>query len=148
MRVSSGDGERIPRDEAPTRERMIRIITMIMSVLVISICFLVPKAAAQSKYSKMAPVEQYLMEAEFDSPEFWNPKVRCAECLNRQAARSILPIADLRTRMVMAGHSKAEIVSALKAAFDNKQLPDLVVSYFAVFLCGSAPLRENRCTSE
>jgi hypothetical protein len=25
----------------------------------------------------------------------------------------------------MAGHSKAEIVSALKAAFDNKQLPDL-----------------------
>jgi len=27
-----------------------------------------------------------------------------------------LPIADLRTRMVMAGHSKAEIVSALKAA--------------------------------
>jgi len=23
-----------------------------------------------------------------------------------------------------------------------------VVSYFAVFLCGSAPLRENRCTSE
>jgi hypothetical protein len=27
--------------------------------------------------------------------------------------------------MVMAGHSKAEIVSALKAAFDNKQLPDL-----------------------
>ena len=58
MRVSSGDGERIPRDEAPTRERMIRIITMIMSVLVISICFLVPKAAARSdKYSKMAPVE-------------------------------------------------------------------------------------------
>jgi hypothetical protein len=25
----------------------------------------------------------------------------------------------------MAGHSKAEIVSAIKAAFDNKQLPDL-----------------------
>jgi len=31
--------------------------------LVISICFLVPKAVAQSdKYSKMAPVDQYLME--------------------------------------------------------------------------------------
>ena len=25
----------------------------------------------------------------------------------------------------MAGHSKAEIVSALETAFDNKQLPDL-----------------------
>ncbi len=32
-------------------------------------------------------------------PEFWNPKVRGAECLNGQAARSILPIADLRTSM-------------------------------------------------
>jgi len=63
--------------------------------------------------------------AAFDSPEFWNPKVRGAECLNRQAARSIVPIAELRTRMVMASHSKAEIVSALKAAFANKQLPDL-----------------------
>ena len=64
------------------------------------------------------------MEA-FDSPEFWNPKVRGAECLNPQAARSILPIADLRTTMVMAGHSKVEILSALKAAYDNKRLPDL-----------------------
>jgi hypothetical protein len=157
---------------AATRERVIRIMA---SVLVISISFLVPKAAAQSdKYSKMAPVDQYLMErnaeillarsaapdsissdatilvlgrqgyetavrgkngfvcmverswmAAFDSPEYWNPKVRGAECLNRQAARSILPIAELRTRMVMTGHSKAEIVSAIKAAFANKQLPDL-----------------------
>ena len=143
------------------RERMIRIMAL---VLVISIGFLVPKAAAQSdKYPKMAPVDQYLMErnaeillarsaapdsissdatilvlgrqgyetgvrgtngfvcmverswmAAFDSPEFWNPKVRGGGCLNRQAARSILPIAELRTRMVMAGHSKAEIVSILK----------------------------------
>jgi hypothetical protein len=51
--------------------------------------------------------------AQFDSPEFWNPKVRGAECLNRQAARSIVPIADRRTRMVMAGHSKAQIVRSL-----------------------------------
>jgi hypothetical protein len=45
---------------AATRERMISIMAL---VLVISIGFLVPKAAAQSdKYSKMAPVDQYLME--------------------------------------------------------------------------------------
>jgi hypothetical protein len=61
----------------------------------------------------------------FDWPEFWNPKVRAADCLNPQAARSLLPIAELRTRMVMAGHSKAEIVSAVKAAFENQQLPKL-----------------------
>jgi len=42
------------------RERMIGIMA---SVLVVSIWFSVPKAAAQSdKYPKMAPVDQYLME--------------------------------------------------------------------------------------
>ena len=63
--------------------------------------------------------------AAFDWAEFWNPKVRAADCMNPQAARSILPIVYLRTRMVMAGRSKAEIVSAVKAAFANKQLPEL-----------------------
>jgi hypothetical protein len=63
--------------------------------------------------------------AAFDWPEFWNPKVKAADCMNPEAARSILPIIFLRSRMVMAGRSKAEIVSAVKAAFANKQLPDL-----------------------
>ena len=63
--------------------------------------------------------------AAFDWAEFWNPKVRAADCLNPQAARSILPIAFLRARMVMGGRSKAEIVSAVKAVFEKKQLPDL-----------------------
>jgi hypothetical protein len=45
---------------ATMRERMISNMAL---VLVISICFLMPKAAAQSdRYSKMAPVDQYLME--------------------------------------------------------------------------------------
>jgi hypothetical protein len=61
----------------------------------------------------------------FDWPEFWNPKIRAADCLNPQAARSIVPIFNLRAKMVMAGRSKAEIVSAVKAAYANKQLPDL-----------------------
>jgi len=158
--------------------------------LIISIAFLMPRAAAQSdKYSKMAPVAQYLMERNaeillarsaapdsissdatilvlgwqgyetvvrgrngfvcmverswmeaFDSPEFWNPKVRGAECLNRQAARSIVPIVDLRTKMVLAGHSKAEIVSALKAAFDNKQLPYLESGNMVFMMSKSAYL--------
>jgi hypothetical protein len=50
---------------AATKERMMmaRMITIMPLVLVISIGFLVPKAAAQSdKYPKMAPVDQYLME--------------------------------------------------------------------------------------
>jgi len=64
-------------------------------------------------------------DAAFDWDEFWNPKVKAPECMNPQAARSILPIVNLRAGMVMAGHSKAEIVSAVKAAFERKQLPDL-----------------------
>lgn len=63
--------------------------------------------------------------AAFDWAEFWNPKVRAADCMNPQAARSMLPIAYLRARMVISGRSKAEMVSAVKAAFANKQLPEL-----------------------
>ncbi len=63
--------------------------------------------------------------AAFDWPEFWNPKVRAADCMNPQSARSLVPIIFLRSRMVMAGRSKAEILSATKAAFENKQLPAL-----------------------
>ncbi|SRR5260370_8441672 len=51
--------------ERMMRERMISIMAKnsTIMVLVIGICFLVPKAAAQSdKYPKMAPVDQYLME--------------------------------------------------------------------------------------
>jgi hypothetical protein len=178
-----------------TRERMIRILARGGTImrLVISVSFLVPRAAAQSdQYPKMAPVNQYLMETNaeiqlarsaapdsisrdatvlilgrqgyetavqgkngfvcmvergwmgmFDWPEFWNPKVRAADCLNPQAARSILPIAYLRGRMVMAGRSKAEIVSAIKAAFENKKLPDLESGAMAYMTSKSAYLTDE-----
>jgi len=61
----------------------------------------------------------------FDWPEFWSPKVRAADCLNPEAARSIVPIVSLRARLVMAGRSRPEMVSALKAAFEKNQLPAL-----------------------
>jgi hypothetical protein len=61
----------------------------------------------------------------FDWPEFWNPKVRAADCLNPQAARSIVPIFYLRARLAMAGRSKAQMLSAVQAAYAHKQLPPL-----------------------
>src|SRR5258708_4305278 len=100
------------------------------------------ETAVRGKNEFVCMVERSWMEA-FDSPEFWNPKVRGAECLNRQAARSILPIADLRTKMVLAGHSKAEIVSALKAAFDNKQLPGLESGNMVFMMSKSAYLYDE-----
>ena len=61
----------------------------------------------------------------FDWPEFWNPKVRAADCLNPQAARSIVPIFYLRAKLAMAGRTKAEMLAAVKAAYANRQLPNL-----------------------
>ena len=129
---------------------------------------------AATTYTKMAPIDQYLMErsaeiqlarsaapdsisrdatilvlgrqgyetavqgkngfvcmvgrawgAAFDWDEFWNPKVKAADCMNPQAARSILPIFYLRARMVMTGRSRADVVAAVKAAYENKHLRDL-----------------------
>ena len=63
--------------------------------------------------------------AMFDHPEFWNPKVRAAECINPPAARSVLPYAHKRTELLLAGHSKQEVIAAIKAAIDKKELPAL-----------------------
>jgi len=79
----------------------------------------------------------------FDWPEFWNPKVRAADCMNRQAARSMLPIVLLRSRMVMAGRSKAEILSAIKAAFENRQVPDLESGAMDYMMSKSAYLTDE-----
>ena len=81
--------------------------------------------------------------AAFDWDEFWNPKVRAADCLNPQAARSILPVAYLRAKMVMAGRSKAEIVSAVKAAFANKQLPNIESGAMDYMMSKSAYLTDQ-----
>jgi hypothetical protein len=58
-----------------------------------------------------------------DQPEFWNPKIRGAICFNAPSARSFLPIYLMKTRLVLAGKSKAEIVRATAAALDKKELP-------------------------
>lgn len=60
-----------------------------------------------------------------DHPEFWNPKVRGAICFNPPSARSFLPIYLMKTRLVLAGKSKTEIVHTIAAALDKKELPVL-----------------------
>ena len=81
--------------------------------------------------------------AAFDWAEFWNPKVRAPDCHNPQAARSILPITVLRARMVLAGRSKAEIATAVKAAFENKQLPELESGAMDYMMSKSAYLTDE-----
>ena len=61
----------------------------------------------------------------FDWPEFWSPKTRGAECLNPPAARSILPLAKLRTTLVLAGRTQTEIIESLREALNNGKVPKL-----------------------
>jgi hypothetical protein len=60
-----------------------------------------------------------------DDAEFWNPKVRSPICFNPVAARTFAPIFLMKTRLVLAGKSKAEIVEATASALDKKELPTL-----------------------
>ena len=60
-----------------------------------------------------------------DDPEFWNPKVRSPICFNPQAARTFAPIFLMKTKLVLAGKSKTEIVAATASALDKKELPAL-----------------------
>src|SRR5262245_24861103 len=56
------------------------------------------ETAVEGKSGFVCMVARSWMAA-FDWPEFWNPKVRAADCMNPQAARFVLPIAFLRSRM-------------------------------------------------
>jgi hypothetical protein len=60
-----------------------------------------------------------------DEPEFWNPKVRAPICFNPPGARTFVPIFLMKTKLVLAGKSKAEIVEATASALDKKELPAL-----------------------
>jgi hypothetical protein len=60
-----------------------------------------------------------------DDPVFWNPKIRGPICFNPAAARSFAPIYLMKTKLVLAGKSKAEIVRATGSALDKNDLPAL-----------------------
>jgi hypothetical protein len=60
-----------------------------------------------------------------DHREFWNPKIRGAICFNPPSARTFVPIYLMKTKLVLAGKSKAEIVQATALALDKKELPVL-----------------------
>jgi len=59
----------------------------------------------------------------FDNPDFWNPKIRAAGCLNPSATRSVLPYDVKRTELVLKGLSKPEIIAATQTAIAKKELP-------------------------
>jgi len=70
-------------------------------------------------------VDRSWMDQFENSPEFWNPKRRGPVCYNPQAARTLLPITLIRTKLALAGQSKAEMNEGMKAAIDKGELPAL-----------------------
>jgi hypothetical protein len=59
----------------------------------------------------------------FDSPEFWNPKIRGPICYNPPAARTVLPYTINRTRLALAGVPRPQMRRIIAASMKRGQLP-------------------------
>jgi hypothetical protein len=61
--------------------------------------------------------------APFESPDFWNPKIRGPVCYNPAASRSVLAYTLRRTKLALAGDSKERILDDVRAALARNELP-------------------------
>ncbi len=80
------------------------------------------ETAMQGKNGFVCLVERS-WTAPIDDPNFWNPKLRGPICLNAAAARSYLPRTIKKTELVLAGRTKEQMIEAIAAAIDKKELP-------------------------
>jgi hypothetical protein len=80
------------------------------------------QTAVEGKNGFTCLVERSWMSP-FDSPEFWNAKMRGPICYNPAAVRTILPYTVNRTRLVLSGLSKAQMHESITAAIAKNQLP-------------------------
>jgi hypothetical protein len=80
------------------------------------------ETAVQGKNGFVCIVERS-WTSPIDDPGFWNPKLRAPICLNAAAARSYLPRTIKKTDLVLAGQTKSQMMEAIKAAIDKKELP-------------------------
>jgi len=78
-----------------------------------------------------------------DWPERWNPKILAAGCDNPQAARTVTPIAKLRTAMTLAGHSDAEVAERIKTALRTKEIPPLEPGAMCYMMSKSSYLSDD-----
>ena len=99
------------------------------------------EAAVEGKNSFVCVVERAWMNP-FDSPEFWNPKNRSPICFNPPAARTVLPITLMRTKLILAGKSKDEVKESMRAAFEKKELPVLEVGAMCYMMSKDAYLTD------
>ena len=82
------------------------------------------ETASQGKNGFVCVVQRSWV-APTDDPEFWNPKLRAPMCLNAAAARSFLPRMIKKTDLILTGRTKAQMMEAIVAAIDKKELPEM-----------------------
>ena len=56
-----------------------------------------------------------------DDPQFWNPKIRAPHCFNPPAARTVLPAYLMKSKLALAGKSRAEIAASISPAGEKKE---------------------------
>lgn len=78
-----------------------------------------------------------------DSPEFWNPKGRAPICLNAAAARSFLPRTIMKTDLILAGRTKAQMIETIAAAIDKGELPAMEAAAMCYMLSKQGHLSDR-----
>jgi hypothetical protein len=99
------------------------------------------ETAVEGKNGFVCAVERGWMNP-FDSPEFWSPKTRGPLCFNPPAARTVLPITLMRTKLVLAGKSKAEVREGMKTAVEKNELPKLEAGAMSYMMSKDAYLTD------
>ena len=78
--------------------------------------------------------------AEYDDPDFWDPRLHAPICYNALAARSQVPATIKRTQVVMAGGSQAQVQAAIEAAIKSGELHTAEAGSMAYMLSNQAYL--------
>jgi hypothetical protein len=91
------------------------------------------KTAAKGTNGFLCLVERAWSQ-DVNNPQFWNPKIRAPHCFNAAAAKTFAPIFLMKTKLVLAGKSRAEILQATSSAFDSKELPALAPGSMAYMM--------------
>jgi len=75
--------------------------------------------------------------------EFWNPKIRSPICFNPPAARTYLPLMVDRTKLLLAGKTKTQMLDAIHSALDKKELPALEIGAMCYMMSKDGHLNDR-----
>jgi hypothetical protein len=78
--------------------------------------------------------------ADYDSPDFWDPKLHAPICYNALAARSQVQATIKRTQAARAGGSHAQVQAAVEAAINSGELHTAEAGSMAYMLSQQAYL--------